>query len=77
MEQESAPTMTVSSLLLGLLHIAIVVAVLLLIGAVVRWLCSYVGLAIPDIVIKLYIIVIVLVAIYMLVALMLGLPSLA
>jgi len=63
-----------SAILLGVINTAIVVAILLLVGAIIQWGLSYIGVTIPDIVVKLYIGVVVLIAIYMVVALLLGLP---
>jgi hypothetical protein len=63
-----------SGLILGIINIAIVVAVLLLIGAIIVWFCGWMGLAIPDMVQKIYMILVALIALYMLVGLIFGLP---
>lgn len=63
------------SLVLGLINIAISVAVLLLVGYLVKWFAGWVGLAIPAMIEKLYAIIVFLVALYMLMALLFGLPS--
>jgi hypothetical protein len=63
-----------SGLILGIINIAIVVAVLLLIGAVIVWFCGWMGLAIPEMVQKIYMILVALIALYMLVGLIFGLP---
>lgn len=67
--------MSIGVLLLGVINIAIVVAVLILIGLVIAWFCSWMGLAIPDQLRKVYMIIVALIGLYMLVALLLGLPS--
>jgi hypothetical protein len=68
--------MTLSAILLGLIDIAIVVAVLLLIGACIEWALSAIAsIAIPPNVRKGFLLVVALVALYMLVALLLGIPS--
>lgn len=67
--------MSPAGLLLGIINIVIVVAILLLIGAIILWFCQWMGLAVPDMVRKLYIAVVALVGLYMLVALLLGMPS--
>jgi len=67
--------MSLGGLILGLINIAIIVAVLLLVGAIILWFCSWLSFAVPDMVRKLYIAVVALVALYMLVALMFGIPS--
>ena len=67
--------MSLSGILLGLINIAIVVAILLLIGAVILWFMSWMGMAVPANVQKGYIIVVALIGLYMLVALLLGMPS--
>jgi len=67
--------MSLAGLLLGVINIAIVVAVLVLIGLVIMWFMSWMGLAVPDQVKKVYMIIVALIGLYMLVALMFGLPS--
>jgi hypothetical protein len=67
--------MSISGILLGLINIAIVVVLLLLVGAVAVWLLSWLGFAIPGNVQKLYLALVALIALYMIVALLLGLPS--
>ena len=67
--------MSLTGLLLGIINIAIVIAILLLIGAIILWFMSWMGLAVPDLVRKLYIGVVALIGLYMLVSLLLGLPS--
>jgi hypothetical protein len=68
--------MALSGLLLGIINIAIVVATLLLIGAIILWFCSWMGLSVPGNVQKGYIIVVALIGFYMIVALLLGIPTL-
>jgi len=67
--------MSLAGLLLGIINIAVIVAILLLVGAIILWFMSWMGLAVPDMVRKLYIAVVALIALYMLVALLLGMPS--
>jgi hypothetical protein len=67
--------MSLSGLLLGVINIAIVVVVLLLVGAIAMWFLSYLGWSPPDMVQKLYIGLVVLIALYMVVALIFGIPS--
>src|SRR4029077_4802638 len=67
--------MSLSGLLLGLVNIAIVVVILLLIGAVILWFCSWLNFAIPGNVQKLYVAVVALIALYMLIAIIFGIPS--
>lgn len=62
-------------LILGILNIAIVIAILLLVGAVILWFCSWFGMAVPVNVQKGYIAVVALVGLYMVVALLLGIPT--
>lgn len=66
--------MTLAGLLLGLLNIAIVIVILALIGAIVMWVMNMLGWPIPAMVQKLYMAVVALIALYMLVALLLGAP---
>ncbi len=62
-------------LLLGLINIAIVVGLFLLIGAIIMWFCSWITLTVPEMVRKCYIGVVALIALYMIVALILGIPT--
>ena len=54
--------------------IAIVVAFLILIGLLVVWLLSFISFTIPENIQKVYLVIVALIALYMLVALLLGLP---
>jgi hypothetical protein len=68
--------MSLTGLLLGIVNVAIVIAVLLLVGAIILWFASWMGASVPDMVRKAYLAVVFLIALYMLVALLLGIPSL-
>jgi hypothetical protein len=68
--------MSMGGLLLGIINIMIVVVVLLLIGALIEWFLTWMGVAMSAMVRKLYIGAVALVALYMLVALALGIPTL-
>lgn len=63
-----------SAILLGLINVAIYVAILLLIGVVILWVCNLLGLIVPSQATKIYIIIVALIALYMIVSLLLGLP---
>ena len=67
--------MSLGGILLGIINVAIVVAILMLIGALIRWLCSWLGISVPVNVQRGYIAVVALIALYMIVALLLGIPS--
>jgi len=67
--------MSLTGVLLGLINIAIVVAVLILVGYVILWILGIIGFPVPDMVQKLYMVIVALVAIYMIVALLLGMPT--
>jgi hypothetical protein len=67
--------MALSGIVLGIINIAIVIAVLLLVGAIILWFCSWMGLAVPANVQKGYIAVVALIGLYMLVALIFGIPT--
>lgn len=67
--------MSLSGIVLGVINIAIVIAILLLVGAIILWFCSWMGLAVPANVQKGYIAVVALIGLYMLVALLFGIPS--
>jgi hypothetical protein len=67
--------MSLGGILLGLINIAIVLVILVLIGAIAAWILTALGWPPPDIVRKLFLAVVALVALYMLAALLLGIPS--
>lgn len=67
--------MSLAGILLGIINIAIVIAILLLIGAIIVWFCTWMGMAIPANVQKGYIGVVALIGLYMIVALLLGVPT--
>jgi hypothetical protein len=66
--------MSLSAILLGIINIAIVVAILVLIGLVIVWFMSWLNFPIPDNIQKVYIAIVALIALYMLVAILFGLP---
>jgi len=68
--------MSLSGLLLGVINIFIVVAILLLVGAIIEWFLTWMNIAVSAMVRKLYIAIVALIALYMLVALAFGIPSL-
>lgn len=67
--------MSLTGILLGLINIIIVVVILGLVGAIVQWVLSALGWPPPALVVKLFMAVVALIALYMLVALLLGIPS--
>jgi hypothetical protein len=67
--------MSLTGILLGLINVAIVVAVLILIGYIVVWIFGLIGFGIPDMVQKMYMVIVALIALYMIVALLLGIPT--
>jgi hypothetical protein len=67
--------MSLAGVLLGLINICIVVAILILIGYVAMWLLGLLGFPIPAPVQKIFMVIVALIALYMIVALLLGIPS--
>jgi bacteriorhodopsin len=67
--------MSLTGILLGLINIGIVVAILLLVGYIIIWILGMVGFAIPDMIQKIYMVIVALIALYMIVALLLGAPT--
>lgn len=67
--------MSLSGIVLGIINIAIVVAILLLVGAIILWFCSWMGLAVPGNVQKGFLAVVALIALYMIIALLFGIPT--
>ncbi|TMQ24165.1 MAG: hypothetical protein E6J90_08905 [Deltaproteobacteria bacterium] len=68
--------MSLAGLLLGIINIGIVVTVLVLVGAVIVMFAKWMQWAIDWNVQRLYLLVVALIALYMVVALLLGMPSL-
>jgi hypothetical protein len=68
--------MSLTGLILGIINIAIVIAILLLIGAIILWFCGWMNLGVPANVQKGYMVIVALIGLYMLVALLLGVPTL-
>lgn len=66
--------MTLAGVLLGLINIAIVIAILVLIGVVAMWIASMLSFAIPYNVQRIYMVIVALIALYLIVALLLGMP---
>jgi hypothetical protein len=67
--------MSLGAVILGLINVAIVVVILLLVGAIVLWFLGWLNFPVPAMVQKLYIGVVALIALYMIVALLLGIPT--
>ena len=67
--------MSLGGLLLGIIDVAIVVAVLVLVGAVIVMFARWMQWAIDWNVQRLYLLVVALIALYLIVALLLGLPG--
>jgi hypothetical protein len=67
--------MSLTGVLLGLINIAIVVAILILIGYVILWILGIIGFPVPEMVQKMYMVIVALIALYMIVALLLGIPT--
>lgn len=65
--------MSLTGILLGLINIAIVVAILVLVGYVILYLMTIIGFPIPAPIQKIYMVIVALIALYMIVALLLGL----
>lgn len=66
--------MSLAGILLGLINIAIVIAILVLIGYVAVWIAGMLGFAIPAQVQRIFMVIVALIALYMVVALLLGMP---
>jgi hypothetical protein len=67
--------MSLGGIVLGLINIGIVVLILILIGAIILWFCGWLNFPVTPLVQKIYIGIVALIALYMLVALLLGIPS--
>ena len=67
--------MNLARILLGIVDIAIVIAILVLIGLIIVWFMSWMGLPVPAQIQKVFMIIVALIGLYMLIALLLGMPS--
>lgn len=67
--------MSLSGIVLGIINVAIVVAILVLVGAVIIMFANWLGWPIDWNVQRLYLLVVALIALYMIVALLFGLPG--
>jgi hypothetical protein len=68
--------MSLSGLILGVINIAIVVAIFVLVGAIIVMFAKWFGWPIDWNVQRIYLLVVLLIALYMLVALIFGIPTL-
>lgn len=66
---------SLGGILLGLIDICIVVAILILIGYVIIWILGLLSFTVPVQVQKIYMVIVALVALYMIVQLLLGVPG--
>jgi len=67
--------MSITGLLLGIINILIVVVILVLVGVIIQWVLSMLSWPPPQIVVKLYLAIVALIALYLFVALLLGAPA--
>jgi hypothetical protein len=67
--------MAISGILLGLINVAIVVVVLVLVGAIGQYILAQLGWPMPQNIVKLYLALVALIALYMIVAILFGLPT--
>lgn len=68
---------SISGVLLGIINIAIVVVLLLLLGVIAEWILGMLHVPLPGQARQLYLVLVALIALYMIVALIFGLPSIA
>ena len=66
--------MSLTGILLGLINVAIYIAILLLIGAICLWVLGMLGIPVPAQVQKIFLIIVGLIALYLIVQLLLGIP---
>lgn len=67
--------MSAQGLLLGVINIAIVAVIWILVGILIEWIVSWFGKALPPDARKFYLILVMLIVLYMVVALLFGLPT--
>ena len=74
MNKQGRKSSVCGGIVLGIINIAIYIAVLVLIGLIILWFMDWLGFAIPQKVQQVYMVIVALIALYMLVALLLGMP---
>jgi len=67
--------MSITGLLLGIINILIVIVILVLVGVIIQWVLGALGWPPPPLVVKLYMAIVALIALYLFVALLLGAPA--
>jgi hypothetical protein len=67
--------MNLAGILLGLVNIGITIAILVLIGAIIVWVMGLLQFPIPAQIQRIFLAIVALIALYMLIALLLGMPS--
>jgi hypothetical protein len=66
--------LSLTGIVLGLINIAIYVAILVLIGLIIVWFASWLNFPIPQNIQRVYMVIVALIALYMILALLFGLP---
>ncbi len=66
--------LSLSGIILGVINIAIYAAILILIGLVILWFCSWFNFDVPAQVQKIYVLIVALICLYLLVSLLFGIP---
>jgi hypothetical protein len=66
--------LSLTGIVLGLINIAIYVAILVLIGLIIVWFMSWLNFPIPANIQKVYMVIVALIALYLILALLFGLP---
>lgn len=66
--------MSLGGIVLGIINIAIYIAILVLIGLVIVWFAEWLGFVIPQKVQQVYMVIVALIALYLLVSLLFGIP---
>jgi hypothetical protein len=66
--------LSLTGIVLGLINVAIYVAILVLIGLVIVWFASWLNFPIPQNIQRVYMVIVALIALYLILALLFGLP---
>ena len=67
--------MSLTGILLGLINILITLAIIILVCLIIEWVLGLLGFAVPPQIRKIVMAIIALIALYLLVALLLGMPG--
>lgn len=67
--------MGLSGIILGIINIAITIGILILVGLIIVWFLNWFGVPVPEQIKRAFLFIVGMIGLYMIVALLFGLPS--